>query len=225
MKTKVYIIMIFALLSFNQSALSSEKERLDDIVDRIQKRYNGINDYHADFSQEAKVRALGRTQKSSGEVWLKKPDKMKWVFQNPTKEVYISDGNKMLYYNERDNRLLETTFTEINNNTDSIMLLSGLGEIRKLYKIKFVNDEGLHVKNTDLLELIPNRTSDDNKSKIFINVNRSNSLVDTIYLFDPFGNQTKISLSKVQTNINISDSVFAFKSPKGTEVINLPIKR
>ncbi len=219
-----YLIMIFALLFSSQPVLSGEKGRLDEIVDRVQKKYNGISDYRADFLQEAEVRALGRTQKASGEVWLKRPDKMKWVFQGPTKEVYISDGNKVLYYNERDNQLLETTFAGINGNTDPMMLLSGLGEIRKLYKIRFADDKGLRVKNTDLLELIPDGAS-DNKSRIFINVNRSSSLVDTIHLFDPFGNQTRISLSEVRTNTDIPDGVFAFKSPKGTEVIKLPIKR
>jgi len=220
LKTKVCLIVIFALLASSHSALSSEKGKLDEIVDRVQRKYSEINDYRADFSQEAEVRVLGKTQKASGRVWLKRPDTMKWIYQDPTKEVYISNGRKMLYYNEQDKQALESTFAEISQNTNSIMLLSGLGEIKKFYKIKFLDDKSLSTNDADLLELVPNGASDD-ESKIVINVSKSNSLVDTIYLFDPFGNQTKISLSKVKTNINIPDNVFAFKLPKGTEVIKL----
>lgn len=216
--------MIFALLVSSQSALSSKKGELDEIVDRVQKKYNEITDYRADFFQEAEVRALGKTQTASGKVWLKRPDKMKWVYKHPTKEVYISNGKKMTYYSERDNQVLESTFAEISQNTNSMMLLSGLREIKKFYKIKFLDDKSLNTSDADLLELVPNGAGDDN-SRVVIRVSRSNSLVDTIYLFDPFGNQTRISLSKVRTNVNIPDSVFAFKPPKGAEVIKMPAKR
>ena len=37
--------MIFALLISSQSALSSKKGKLDEIVDRVQKKYNEITDY------------------------------------------------------------------------------------------------------------------------------------------------------------------------------------
>lgn len=224
MRKRVYLIMIFALLVSSQSALSNKKGKLDEIVDRVQKKYNEITDYRADFFQEAEVRALGKTQTASGKVWLKRPDKMKWVYKAPTKEVYISNGNKMLYYNERDNQVLESTFAEISQSTNSIMLLSGLGEIKKFYRIRFLDNKSLNTNDADLLELVPKGASDDN-SRVVIRVSRSNSLVDTIYLFDPFGNQTRISLSKVRTNVDIPESVFVFKPPKGTEVIKLPAKR
>ncbi len=223
---KVYAVLIFTFVASSQVVFSSQEYDLNRIVDKLQEKYKNISDFHADFSQEVEVRALGKTQKSFGKVWFKKPDKMKWSYHSPTKDKIVSDGKKVFYYFEQDNQVMESTLENISEDTGSAMLLSGLGEIRKLFEVKFVNDKSLSVKNGDLLELTPKEgNKEDVNNRIVINVNRSSSLVDTIYLFDPFGNQTSISLLKPRTNTNISDRVFRFKPPKDAEVIKLPARR
>jgi outer membrane lipoprotein-sorting protein len=47
-------------------------------------------------------------------------------------------------------------------------------------------------------------------------------MVDTIYLYDPFGNLTKVKLKDIQVDKGVSDSLFDFKVPSGVEVIKPP---
>ena len=223
---KIYPVLIIALLLFGQTAFSKQGSELDTIVDKIQKKYESISDFHADFVQEAEVRALKKTQKAFGEVWFKKPGKMRWNYYSPTKDTIVSNGTTLWYYSEQDNQVLQSTLSELSGDTTSTTLLSGLGKIKELFNVKFVNDKGLNIKGGHLLELIPKDVNEDEiKNKVIINVNKSSSLVDTIYLFDPFGNQTKISLLKTETNKKISDSIFKFTPPKGAEVVKLPARK
>ena len=223
---KIYPVLILAILILGQNALSKQGDEINKIVDNIQKKYESINDFHADFVQEAEVRALKKTQKAFGEVWFKKPGKMRWNYYSPSKDTIVSNGTTLWYYSEQENQVLQSTLSDISGDTTSTTLLSGLGKIKELFNVKFVDDKGLNIKNGYLLELIPKDVEEDEiKNKVIINVNKSSSLVDTIYLFDPFGNQTKISLLKTEINKKISDSIFKFKPPKGAEVVKLPAQR
>ncbi len=223
MKNRI-LLTLSLLLILGQFAHSEQSTQVDFIVDKLQKKYEGINDFHADFVQEAEVRALNKTQKAFGEVWFKKPGKMRWNYYSPTKDTIVSDGKKLWYYIEEENQVLESNLKDLNDgDTSSTTLLSGLGKIKELFKVKLINDPALQNKTGYLLELIPIDIDEDEiKNKIIINVNKSDSLVSTIYLFDPFGNQTKISLIKTQTNKKISDKIFNFKPPKGAEIVKLP---
>lgn len=223
MRNYILLTVTFLLL-FGQFAYSEQSTKVDFIVDKLQKKYEGINDFHADFVQEAEVRALNKTQKAFGEVWFKKPGKMRWNYYSPTKDTIVSDGTNLWYYIENENQVLESNLKDLNGgDTSSTTLLSGLGKISELFKVKLINDPALQSNTGYLLELIPVDVDEDEiKNKILINVNKSDSLVSTIYLFDPFGNQTKVSLIKTQTNKKIPDKLFNFKTPKGAEIVKLP---
>ena len=223
-----YILTALAvLLLFGTFAYSKQSTQVDFIVDKLQKKYEGINDFHADFVQEAEVRALNKTQKAFGEVWFKKPGKMRWNYYSPTKDTIVSDGNNLWYYIEQENQVLESSLKDLNGgDTTSTTLLSGLGKIKELFTVRLITDPALQTKSGYLLELIPKDVDEDEiKNKVLISVNKSDSLVNTIYLFDPFGNQTKVSLLKTQVNNKISDKIFKFKTPKGAEIVKLPSSR
>jgi len=221
---KYIVITLTLLILFGQFAYSKQSTQVDFIVDKLQKKYEGINNFHADFVQEAEVRALKKTQKAFGEVWFKKPGKMRWNYYSPTKDTIVSDGNNLWYYIEQENQVLESKLKDLNGgDTSSTTLLSGLGKIKELFKVKLITDPALQSKTGYLLELIPKDIDEDEiKNKIIINVNKSDSLVSTIYLFDPFGNQTKISLIKTELNKKMSNKIFDFKPPKGAEIVKLP---
>ena len=221
---KYIVITLTLLILFGQFAYSKQSTQVDFIVDKLQKKYEGINNFHADFVQEAEVRALKKTQKAFGEVWFKKPGKMRWNYYSPTKDTIVSDGNNLWYYIEQENQVLESKLKDLNGgDTSSTTLLSGLGKIKELFKVKLITDPALQSKTGYLLELIPKDIDEDEiKNKIIINVNKSDSLVSTIYLFDPFGNQTKVSLLKTELNKKMSNKIFDFKPPKGAEIVKLP---
>src|SRR5260221_14729845 len=70
------------------------------VVERMQKVYDGTTDLHARFMQITEG-VMGKRQ-ASGEVWLKKPGKMRWNYEKPEKKLFIADGTTLWVYEPED---------------------------------------------------------------------------------------------------------------------------
>jgi len=226
-----YILTAFISGLFLVSAVNAkENTGIDNVVDQIQKKYEKINEFHATFVQEAEVRSLDTVEKANGEVWFKKPGMMRWNYYKPTKDEIVSDGKTIWYYNEQEKQVMRSSLAKLNQDSNSTTLLTGLGKIKELFNARFSSEDGIeNSPESYLIELTPkdnnsDKNSDNNNAynKIIISVDKNNTLVNTIYLFDPFGNKTKITLNDLKLNDKIKDSVFNFKAPKGTEVVDMP---
>src|SRR5262245_40612126 len=77
------------------SAASDARLVLKDVVERVQKRYDGAKDFRARFNQTLTNAAFGRKSSSAGEVLLKKPGRMRWNYQQPDPKMYLSDGTTL----------------------------------------------------------------------------------------------------------------------------------
>src|SRR5690348_10836466 len=69
----------FVLPPVSLSAAESD----DQIVDQLQKSYDSIIDFTADFRQETEYKTLNKTIKAYGKVSYKRPGKMLWKFDEP----------------------------------------------------------------------------------------------------------------------------------------------
>ncbi|MCL4245947.1 MAG: outer membrane lipoprotein chaperone LolA, partial [Candidatus Dadabacteria bacterium] len=112
-KRFIFILAAAFIASLPQAALASDG--LDSVVDRIQKKYEHISDFHADFSQEAEVKALNKVQKAEGEVWFKKPGKMRWNYHTPAQDEIVSDGNTLWYYSQEEKQVIESPLSKVSD--------------------------------------------------------------------------------------------------------------
>jgi outer membrane lipoprotein carrier protein len=218
---KKLILLVLGLLLSSTAAYSGHKESIDTVVGKIQKKYQEIADFHADFTQEATVKALNKVQKSDGEVWFKKPGKMRWNYYEPFKDEIVSDGNTLWFYNEEDKQVIESALDSVSGTETTSTLLSGLGSIKNLYKTSFSDSKEFQSDGNYLIDLRPKVEGED-YNKVTLSINKNTMMVDTIYLYDPFGNLTKVKLKDIQVDKGVSDSLFDFKVPSGVEVIKPP---
>src|SRR4051812_2727587 len=75
-----------------------------DVVAKVQKYYDATRDLHARFDQTLESGVGGRPKKAAGEVWLKKPGKMRWDYAKPEddKKLMVSDGATLWVYEADD---------------------------------------------------------------------------------------------------------------------------
>jgi outer membrane lipoprotein carrier protein len=218
---KKLILLVLGLLLSSTAAYSGHKESIDTVVGKIQKKYQEIADFHADFTQEATVKALNKVQKSDGEVWFKKPGKMRWNYYEPFKDEIVSDGKTLWFYNVEDKQVIESALDSVSGTETTSTLLSGLGSIKNLYKTSFSDSKEFQSDGNYLIDLRPKVEGED-YNKVTLSINKNTMMVDTIYLYDPFGNLTKVKLKDIQVDKGVSDSLFDFKVPSGVEVIKPP---
>lgn len=218
---KKVIIVVLGMFLFTTAAFSQQSDDLDTVVDKIQNKYEKIKDFHADFTQEANVKALNKVQKAEGEVWFKKPGMMRWNYYEPAKDEIVSDGKTLWYYNEEEKQVIQSSLNQVSETETTTTLLSGLGNIKELFKASFSESKEFETNGNYLIDLQP-KEDEENYNKVTVSVDKDSMIVNTIYLYDPFGNLTKVTLEDIELDGGVSDSLFSFKVPEGVEVIKPP---
>ncbi len=216
MKNIIYSLVFSILISFTASV--AQDKQVDEIVTGVQANYEKINDFHAKFTQEATVKALDKVQKSDGEVWFKKPGKMRWNYYRPAKDEIVSDGITLWFYNYQEKQAIKSPVDRIMDTPTTTTFLSGLGKIKEQFIAKFSTENQFDENGNYLIDLIP-KEGDEDYNKVTIAVDKKNMFVRDIYLHDPFGNLTKVSLTDIKINKGVPDSLFKFKIPGGIEII------
>lgn len=217
------ILLTFFLITLSATALGQGNKELNEIIDKVQAKYEKINEFHAKFTQESTVKALDQVQEAEGEVWLKKPGKMRWNYYKPTKEEYVSDGSTLWFYNHEEKQIIESTLQDLTDTNTTTTFLSGLGDIGEQFDAGFSNGSLSNDNNYYMIDLLP-KGDEEGYNKVTIAVDKGNMLVRNFYLYDPFGNLTKVELKDIEINKGIPDSMFQLKVPKGTELIKVPSK-
>jgi len=205
---KKAVTLLLIILLYSIQGFSVEQDNLDSVVDGVQKKYEQINNFHAAFIQEAEVKALNKVQKADGEVWFKKPGKMRWNYNTPNKDQVVSDGKTLWFYDEEEKQVIETPLNQVSETQSTSTLLSGLGNIKELFNASFTEPGEINPNGGYLIDLVPK--GDEEYNKVTISVNKKDMMVNTIYLYDPFGNLTKVKLNDIKIDGGVSDSLFDF---------------
>lgn len=218
---KIYstiILMVFLTLPLRAEDISQ-------IVDKIQKTYDGIKDFKADFMQESTNKALKYTITDTGVVYFKKPGKMRWDYikKVDNKDILlqkiVNDGEKIYFYTPADNQVIVDNIRSVIPSRAPGNFLAGMGSIKKDFDV-VENYYKSEKKRQDYyyLELKPKAAIKGVKN-IFIAVDKEKYLVRETITVDPFENTTKIVFSNIEKNKSIPDDVFKFQVPKGVNVI------
>ena len=71
------------------------------LASAVQRYYDGAKDLHARFEQNLTT-AMGTKKRASGDLWLKKPGRMRWDYAKPEKKLMVADGQTLWVYEPED---------------------------------------------------------------------------------------------------------------------------
>lgn len=209
-------VLAFSLFSSGADALS-----LDEVVNRVQARYEKTGDFSANFQQTSTLASLKKEQSAAGKVYIQKPGKMRWEYQSPEKQLIVSDGETVWVYNPGLGQVIENPLSNAYDSKTPALFLAGVGNLKKDFDIRFSPRQTDPQKGNYLLELMP-KDPQLYLSKLEILINRDDYAVERSTAYDPQGNVITLQFSNIQTNVGLSTSIFQFKAPKGVERIHLP---
>jgi outer membrane lipoprotein carrier protein len=173
----------------------------------------GLERFQADFTQTVKS-SDGRVQdRAQGQVWLQKPDKLRWTYSGDYPEVIVADGKNIWIYDESLDQV--TVKPQSEEATDSpLMILADVSKLDQQFKVTELGDfEGM-----DLLEL-KSLDSESEFERILLGL-----VPDGIRLMameDAFGQRTEIHFDHVQVNQPVDPGLFKFTPPEGTDVVGV----
>jgi outer membrane lipoprotein carrier protein len=204
-----FLVLLLTIL-FPGAAVSAG---INGVVEKLQKKYESISSIEATFTQDVFTSSLNRSEVNEGRVLFKKPGKWKWLYNDPAKGVFTSNGSKVWLFEPDLNQVIEK---DVDASSAGITtdFLTGVGNLSRDFDIRLSEDR----PGSWLLELTP-RTELPNVKKLFLEVDKAELLVVKTVVSDHLGNRASITFKDIKTNPLIKDSVFEFKPPKGSIVV------
>ena len=183
----------------------------------LQERYQGIQDFSADFVQTYRGGVLRTQTTERGTVAIKKPGLMRWIYGSPEKKEFVSDGRKIyLYYPEdRPPQVLVMDVPSANQATTPALFLAGKGDIARDFTAEYADPS---LAGTVALKLTPRRSEPDYEYLI-VAVDPLTLQIRALTTRDHQGGDSTLTFSNLKENLGLSDTSFAFRIPRGVDVI------
>jgi len=207
-----YVFLISVAACFSLTAYCEESTK--ELIDKIESLYKTYNDMKAEFIQESYNATSETKRKATGFYYTKKPNLMRWEYNEPEEQLFLFDGKFLWFHFVEDNQIVKSNI----ENTDSglRMFLDFLSSLKKIEEDFSITKE---IKDDILkLELKPKK---DIASLSLLNVYLKQSTFELVKTeqFDHFENKTTIYFNKIEINKGLKEDKFRFKVPDGVEVI------
>jgi outer membrane lipoprotein-sorting protein len=186
------------------------------LLDRVQKRYDGIRDVRARFQQTSRVAALGREDESRGAVVIARPGRMRWEYETPEPSVLVIDGEAVRLYSPGDRKLQIAPLGGASLSPTALGFLLGAGVLANTFRAESLPPS----PSAEIgLKLWPREESSFESLEMWFDP--STLVLRESVLLDLFGNKTRVRFSEVAENVGAPEQSFALDVPEGTEVIDL----
>ena len=207
-----------ALVSVAHAQEKKSAESAATVVARVQKFYDNTKDLRAKFEQQIDS-ASRAPSKASGEVWLKKPGKMRWDYAKPDKKLIVSDGGTLWFYDIEDEQAYKQDLKG-NALPAQVSFLLGEGKLDKEFDASLTKVDGL-APDELALKLVPKVGTTAYRYLVFIVDDKSGQVRRTI-IYGQDGSTNRISFIEVQQNKGVDDGKFRFSPPAGTHILKPP---
>lgn len=211
-------LLVLALLLPRGSLLGAPAEGKgeDSVIDNVQKNYDAIIDFVADFRQEREVKALKRTIKARGKLYFKRPGKMLWSYDEPKGEWVLADGKNFYYYQPEQRQVLKSALKSAFRSDIPLSFLLGIGDLKKDFRVTLKGPE----KENYVLDLAP-KGGVEGADEILLGVDRQAFGILWARIRDAAGNVTTVHFSNIKKAVGLKDSLFRPNIPEGVEVMEL----
>ena len=210
----VFVLIVLCLLPAVPDAQT--RPAPEAVARSLQQRYQGIRDFSASFVHTYRGGVLRTQTTERGNVIIKKPGRMRWVYTAPERKEFISDGQKVYSYLPQDKQVMVTSLPADNQATTPALFLAGKGDIARDFTATYA--ETPSPAGTTSLKLTPRR-SEPEYEYLVVAVDPATLQIRALTTRDRQGGDSTLTFTNLKENQGISDKEFAFRVPRGVDVI------
>jgi outer membrane lipoprotein carrier protein len=193
-----------------------------EVATSIQRKYDTIRDFSADFVHTHEGGVLKRKRVERGTLLVKKPGKMRWTYQAPDEKVFVSDGVRLIQYFPDENRALVSEVPD--DDQAAVLFLAGRGNLTRDFNVSFGQGGG-DPAATWTLRLEPRKPQPE-YDWLEIAAARNTLVLQSLTVAEKQGSRSTFVFANFKENPGLADKTFAFSIPRGAEVSNAgPVKR
>jgi outer membrane lipoprotein carrier protein len=185
-----------------------------ELAARVQKRYEAIRDFTADFTQTYQGRLIRRTSTERGTIVLKKPNRVRFTYQAPERKTFVSDGSYFYSYFQEERLGSKNPLPKPDEAGTALLFLAGRGNLARDFTASIVADAPAGEWH---LKLVPRSPQADFETLTLVLDPATLSLRGFITTEEQ-GTST-IRFTNLRENTGVADTAFNFSFPRGTEII------
>ena len=208
-----FVLVVFSMLPASPSAQT--RPAPDALARALQQRYQGVRDFAASFVHTYRGGVLRTQTTERGNVIIKKPGRMRWVYTAPERKEFISDGQKVYSYLPQDRQVMVTTMPSDDQATTPALFLAGKGDIARDFTATYADAAP---PGTTSLKLTPRR-SEPEYEYLVVALDAATLQIRALTTRDRQGGDSTITFTNLKENQGISDKEFTFRVPRGVDVI------
>jgi outer membrane lipoprotein carrier protein len=206
------LLIVFILINGSISQAETPEQHA---LDAIQKNYEKVLTYEAEFIQKSYIKMMDKTQDVKGTVSIKKPGKMKWSYGAPDIQILISNGNTLWLYVPDEEQATKIPIESIYSSNTPALFLAGKGKLTQSFNVESVNLG----KDSLSITLTP-KEDDQSLTRLKLFANKKNYQITGSTVYDKLGNITEIRFSNIKANRAIPEKTFQFQAPANVEVLD-----
>jgi outer membrane lipoprotein carrier protein len=187
-----------------------------DVATALQKKYDTIRDFSADFTQTTEGGVLRRKAVTErGKVFVKKPGRMRWNYTSPEEKVFVSDGRQIQLYVPADKQVIVSELPSDDRATSAVLFLMGRGNLTRDFTVSYGQGG---TADTYVLRLDP-KTRQAEYDWLQLTVDRRSLQIKELTAADQQGGRSTFTFTNFKENPGVADKTFVFSAPRGTEVV------
>ena len=207
------VLGICLSLLFLVSGASAES--VSKIASRIDRHYNHLHSFHSRF--EEIYEGAGISRKEAGELFLEKPGKMRWNYEQPRPKIFLSDGKTAYFYVPGDQQARKMPVKKLADLRSPIRLLLGHTELQKEFRGLTLSSEKPLEPSDLVLQGVP-KGMEDRISRVLLEVSPEGQIA-RIFVEELDGATTDFRFADIQENVSLSPDLFKFTAPPGIQII------
>ena len=214
-------LVLLSFCLFQALAGAQAKPAPDALARSLQQRYQGVRDFAADFVHTYRGGVLRTQTTERGTVKIKKPGRMRWIYNAPEKKEFVSDGLKVYSYLPQDKQVIVAALPPENQATTPALFLAGRGDIARDFAATYVEASPAAAATppgTIRLKLTPRR-SEPEYEYLVVAFDPATFQIRALTTRDRQGGDSTLTFTNLKENQGISDKEFAFRVPRGVDVI------
>jgi outer membrane lipoprotein carrier protein len=190
-----------------------------ELAQALQKKYDGIKDFSADFTHTYEGGVLKKQVTERGKLLVKKPGKMRWEYAVPEAKTFVSDGAKMYSYVPADKQVVVSPVPPEDEATTPTLFLAGKGSLTRDFTPSLVELPAGMAPGSRTLKLVPKSRQRDYDWLMLV-VDPATLAIRGLVTVDGQGGRSSFSFTKLKENVGLTDKDFAFKVPRGVDVLS-----
>ncbi|SDL21864.1 outer membrane lipoprotein carrier protein [Maridesulfovibrio ferrireducens] len=207
MNFRFCILILTVLLSIGSIASA------DELTTEIQKTYDSIKTFKADFSQTLTNAASKESEVRSGKITFKQPSLLHWESITPEKELLIVGESIVWDYFPDEKLALKYRTKQLFNSKTMIKFISGKAKLEEDFIVENQGEEEGLIK----LKLMPFEP-ETGLVLAYVWVDPDKKMLTKILVVDFYGNGNEVLLRNIEIDPAVADSLYEFTPPKGVDV-------